>query len=71
MSSEHVAVVTGAASGIGFAIANALGEQDMKVAIIDINVEKLKEAEDKLRKKNVIVYCVNSDITCKSSVKKQ
>jgi NAD(P)-dependent dehydrogenase (short-subunit alcohol dehydrogenase family) len=43
-SPSHVAVVTGAASGIGFAAARAFAGLGMKVAIADKDIEALKAA---------------------------
>lgn len=44
LSPSHVAVVTGAASGIGFAAARAFAGLGMKVAIADRDAEALKAA---------------------------
>jgi NAD(P)-dependent dehydrogenase (short-subunit alcohol dehydrogenase family) len=44
LSPSHVAVVTGAASGIGFAAARAFADFGMKVAIADSDAEALKAA---------------------------
>ncbi|CAM4352964.1 SDR family NAD(P)-dependent oxidoreductase [Lacicoccus alkaliphilus] len=41
-----VAVVTGGASGIGYSIVEQLLQHDVKVAIGDLNEEKLKEIEE-------------------------
>jgi len=48
MSPNNVAVITGGASGIGFAAAMAFAKGGMKVAIADLGAERLKEAEAKL-----------------------
>lgn len=48
MSPNHVAVVTGGASGIGLAAAMRFAKAGMKVCIADIDAERLKEAEAKL-----------------------
>jgi NAD(P)-dependent dehydrogenase (short-subunit alcohol dehydrogenase family) len=48
MSPNNVAVVTGGASGIGFAAATRFAKAGMKVCIADIGAERLKEAEEKL-----------------------
>ena len=45
----HVAVVTGAASGIGLALARALGAQGMKLVLGDIEQAALATAADLLR----------------------
>ena len=41
-----VAVVTGGASGIGYTIVERLLESNVKVAIGDLNEERLKEIEN-------------------------
>ena len=48
MSRNNVAVVTGGASGIGFAAAMRFARAGMKVCIADIGADRLKEAETKL-----------------------
>jgi NAD(P)-dependent dehydrogenase (short-subunit alcohol dehydrogenase family) len=48
MSPNHVAVITGGASGIGLAAAMRFAEAGMKVCIADLGAERLKEAETKL-----------------------
>jgi hypothetical protein len=48
MSPDHVAVVTGGASGIGLAAAMRFARLGMKVCIADLGGERLDEAETKL-----------------------
>src|SRR5215470_10117126 len=48
MSPNHVAVVTGGASGIGLAAAMRFAQAGMKVCIADIGAEQLKKAEAQL-----------------------
>lgn len=47
--SEHVAVVTGAASGIGFAICEVLAANGARVVLIDVNPDVLSAATERLR----------------------
>ena len=63
MSEKRLAVVTGAARGIGRAIVLELLKQDRIVAGLDINAEQLAELEDVVKKAGftVITKCV--DIT--------
>jgi 3-oxoacyl-[acyl-carrier protein] reductase len=63
MSEKRLAVVTGAARGIGRAIVLELLKQDRIVAGLDINAEQLSELEDVVKKAGftVITRCV--DIT--------
>ncbi len=48
MSPNHVAVITGGASGIGLAAATRFAQLGMKVAIADLGADRLKQAETKL-----------------------
>lgn len=62
--SDRVAIVTGSAQGIGFAIAKRLHEEGCKVALLDINEKTVAAAAEKL-KGSVGVVC---DITNLSSI---
>ena len=46
--SRRVALVTGGASGIGFAVASQLAELGAKIAIADVNIDGARAAVDKL-----------------------
>jgi NAD(P)-dependent dehydrogenase (short-subunit alcohol dehydrogenase family) len=48
LAPDHVAVITGGASGIGFAAAHRFAQLGMKVCIADIGGDRLREAETKL-----------------------
>jgi hypothetical protein len=48
ISPNHVAVITGGASGIGLAAAMRFAQAGMKVAIADLGADRLKQAETKL-----------------------
>jgi hypothetical protein len=48
MSSDHTAVITGGASGIGLAAAMRFAQAGMKVCIADIGADRLTEAAQKL-----------------------
>ncbi len=48
LAPDHVAVITGGASGIGFAAALRFAQAGMKVCIADIGGEQLRQAETKL-----------------------
>ncbi len=48
MIKERVAIITGAASGIGFSTAEALARDGVKVVMADVNAEKLKSAAEEI-----------------------
>jgi NAD(P)-dependent dehydrogenase (short-subunit alcohol dehydrogenase family) len=61
--SGRVAIVTGGASGIGYACAEVLADNGAKVAVVDLNTEKLREAEDRLLARGVEVMSLAADVT--------
>jgi NAD(P)-dependent dehydrogenase (short-subunit alcohol dehydrogenase family) len=58
-----VAVVTGAASGIGWGLAERCAAEGMKVVIADIEEAALKEAEGKLKAGGAQVQAVTTDVS--------
>lgn len=65
-----VAVVTGGASGIGFALAKVLGREGMKLVIADIETTALRAAERALRVAGHEVLAVRTDVSKASSVQR-
>ncbi len=59
----RVAVVTGAASGIGRALAERWAAEGMRVVMADIEKEPLTEAADALRDKGSDVLAVPTDVS--------
>lgn len=53
--SDQVAVVTGAASGIGLAVTRALAKEGVHVAMLDIESEALKRAKDSIVYENKVI----------------
>lgn len=60
---NRVALITGAASGIGKAIATAFAEEGTNLALCDINSESLEKVAADLKKKGVRVYTEKVDVT--------
>jgi NAD(P)-dependent dehydrogenase (short-subunit alcohol dehydrogenase family) len=66
--SEKVAIVTGAASGIGKAVASAFAAESMKVVLADVNAEALDTAVQSLRRRGHEVMGVPTDVASRESV---
>ena len=64
----RVAVVTGAASGIGLAAARRLGEADMRVVLADLSAEALEEAASGLRDAGIEARAVPTDVRRREEV---
>ena len=56
-------VITGASEGIGFACAEVFGKLGANVAICARNVDKLKDAENKLKAQSINVYSQSCDVS--------
>ena len=67
---DKVAVITGAASGIGFGIAKNAIKQGMKVVIADIEEEALSSAQDKLRNFGDNIIAVPTDVSKADSLER-
>lgn len=65
---DRVAVVTGAASGIGLAAARRLGGAGMRVVLADVARDALGEAVDGLRADGIRAYAVPTDVSRPESV---
>lgn len=63
-----VAVVTGAANGIGRALSERLAREGMKVVLADVNAVKVEEAAAALRAAGADAIGVQSDVTDADSV---
>ncbi len=62
------AIITGGASGIGFAVANRLGQEGANVVIADIEDEALDRAKTDLENAGIPVEAVRTDVTDRSQI---
>ena len=62
---EQVAVITGGADGLGYALAQKLAQLGVTVALFDLDAEKLQRAHDSLGEPCLVF---NADVTCPESV---
>jgi len=60
---DKVAVITGAASGIGRGLANRCAQEGMKVVLADVEEAALSETEKKLKSKGTSVLSVLTDVS--------
>lgn len=60
---DKVAVVTGAASGIGFGLARRFASEGMKVVMADVEEPALKSAADQLESEGAEVLAVVTDVS--------
>lgn len=66
--SGRAAVVTGAARGIGFAIAHRLATAGASVTMADLDGERLAEATQEMESEGLTVLAVTADLTDESEV---
>ncbi len=66
---DKVAVITGAASGIGLGLANRAVKEGMKVVLADINEKRLRRAERRLKRESADVLAVLTDASKASDIK--
>lgn len=67
---DKVALVTGGASGIGFALADRFASVGMKVVLADVEASALETAEHTLRDKGVPVLAVPTDVSSGDAVER-
>jgi NAD(P)-dependent dehydrogenase (short-subunit alcohol dehydrogenase family) len=65
-----VAVVTGGASGIGYAVASRAADEGMTVVLADIDTERLERAAASLRGRGAAAYAFEVDVADPESVRK-
>ncbi len=67
MQKEKVSIITGAASGIGLAVANAFAKEGIKIVMADVNEDKLRLAAEKINC-NYFTADLSKRDSCKSLV---
>lgn len=65
---HRTAVITGAASGIGFGLAEAAAERGMSVVLADVEAEALGRAEESIAARGVRTLSVVTDVSSPASV---
>jgi NAD(P)-dependent dehydrogenase (short-subunit alcohol dehydrogenase family) len=68
LAAGKVAVVTGAASGIGFALAERFGQAGLDVVLADIEADALRAAEEKVASLGVRTLAVPTDVSDEAAV---
>jgi NAD(P)-dependent dehydrogenase (short-subunit alcohol dehydrogenase family) len=68
--SGKVAVVTGAASGLGASIAEAMAESHASVVLFDVNEEGLADTAHRLRKSGAEIVTMKVDVTDRSEMRR-
>jgi NAD(P)-dependent dehydrogenase (short-subunit alcohol dehydrogenase family) len=64
----RVAVVTGGASGIGYALAERFAGEGMKIVLADVEADALEDAEGRLRAGGAEVLAVETDVAQPAAV---
>jgi NAD(P)-dependent dehydrogenase (short-subunit alcohol dehydrogenase family) len=67
---DKVAVITGAASGIGRALAGKSAQEGMRVVLADVEEDSLKQAEEELRDGGAEVLSVRTDVSQAADVER-
>src|ERR1700716_1707521 len=68
--SGKVAVVTGAASGLGSSIAEAMAESHARVALFDVNEDGLADTAHRLRKSGTEIVTMKVDVSDRSEMRR-
>ncbi|MBU3003918.1 SDR family NAD(P)-dependent oxidoreductase [Paraglaciecola arctica] len=65
---DRVAVISGGTSGIGFAIANELAKEGVKLVLVGMDHDKAKRAESELKRNGAEVIALRCDVTKQSEI---
>ncbi len=68
LTTSRTAIVTGAASGIGLAIAERLGQEGHRVALFDLDGEKAEQRAHELRAKGLQASAYGVDVTKRDQI---
>ena len=60
---DKVAVITGAASGIGRAVAERCAQEGMKIVLADVEGMALKQTEDEMKARGATLLAVTTDVS--------
>src|SRR5579862_3994388 len=66
---KKTAIITGAAMGIGKAVARRLGEEGATLALLDINEQELNNTIDEFKKIGIGAKCYVTNVSSESDVK--
>lgn len=66
---NKVVFITGAAGGIGFEMAKQFAKDGAVVVISDLDIEKLENAESRLRNQNLKILGIGVDVTNENQIK--
>jgi NAD(P)-dependent dehydrogenase (short-subunit alcohol dehydrogenase family) len=61
-------IVTGAAQGFGFATAERMCEEGARVALVDVQADKVAKAADELKAKGYAVIAIAADVSSEADV---
>jgi len=67
---DKVAVITGAASGIGMELARLCAKEGMKVVIADIDKKRLPRVERRMKREGATVIAVETDVSQREDIEK-
>lgn len=65
---DRVAVITGGAGGIGFALAEAFAARGAKIVLADVDEASMRHRAGRLEARGSEVLCVRTDVTQRTSV---
>ena len=67
---DKVAVITGAASGIGMELAKLCAKEGMKVILADIDTKRLPRVERRMKREGATVLAVETDVSRREDIEK-